>query len=217
MAVALAGTFVMGSVAAQPLVTRDWRVLALADALLVGGLAISIYAAASLRGAFGLAPEARDLVTSGAYRLVRHPLYLGELVAATGALLPVLAPLPILIFALFCLCQFTRAVLEERALTAAFPQYVRYRRQTPSLVPWPRSKARSARPRVTPAGWPAWLVLLPNAASREDEDRALTSRDRVDQEGNDDARQQERAAADQAGPPSRAPDDHERFLTIRRG
>ena len=138
LAVALAGTFVMGVISVQPPTTQDWRVLALADSLLAGGLAFSIYAAASLRRCFGLAPEARGLVTSGAYRLVRHPLYLGELVAAVGALLPVLGPLPILVFGIFCLCQVTRAVLEERTLAAAFPEYVDYRRRTPALVPWPR-------------------------------------------------------------------------------
>jgi hypothetical protein len=94
----------MGTIAGQPVTAPDRRVLVLADSLLVGGLLFSIYAAASLRRCFGLAPEARELVTSGAYRLVRHPLYLGEFVAATGALLPVLAPLPMLIFGLFCLC-----------------------------------------------------------------------------------------------------------------
>jgi protein-S-isoprenylcysteine O-methyltransferase Ste14 len=138
LAVAFAGTFVMGAVAAQPPTTHDWRVLALSDALLLGGLAFATYAVASLRSSFGLAPEARELVTSGAYRLVRHPIYLGELVAATGALLPVVAPLTTLIFAMFCLCQFVRAVLEERVLSAAFPQYEDYRRRTPGLVPWPR-------------------------------------------------------------------------------
>jgi protein-S-isoprenylcysteine O-methyltransferase Ste14 len=142
-AVAVVGTFIMGAVAAQPPTTNDWRVLAVADLLLVGGLAFSIYAAVSLRESFGMAAEARELVTSGAYRLVRHPIYLGELVAATGALLPALAPMTTLIFAIFCLSQIARAVLEERVLNAAFSHYEEYRRRTPALVPWPRPNIRT--------------------------------------------------------------------------
>ena len=151
LAVPMLGTFGMGAIALQPPTTADWRVLALADSLLVGGLTFSIYAAASLGRCFGLAPEARGLVTSGAYRLVRHPLYLGELVAALGALLPVLAPPATLIFSLFCLCQAARAVLEERALTAAFPEYAEYRRRTPALVPWPRPGSHPGGSRANPA------------------------------------------------------------------
>jgi protein-S-isoprenylcysteine O-methyltransferase Ste14 len=142
-AVALVGTFIMGVAAAQPPTTHDWRILAVSDALLVGGLAFSIYAAASLGGSFALAAEARELVTSGAYRLVRHPIYLGELVAATGALLPVLTPSTALIFVVFCLSQIARTMLEERALSAAFSQYEEYRRRTPVLVPWPHPSIRA--------------------------------------------------------------------------
>jgi protein-S-isoprenylcysteine O-methyltransferase Ste14 len=152
MAVALAGTFGMCAAAAQPLTTQDWRILTLADALLALGLAFSVYAAASLGPCFGLAPEARGVVTTGPYRLVRHPLYLGELVAAVGILLPVLTPLTTLIFGLFCLCQATRAGLEERVLAAAFPEYRAYRRRTPALLPWPRPRSPSARLQEAPAG-----------------------------------------------------------------
>jgi protein-S-isoprenylcysteine O-methyltransferase Ste14 len=141
MAVALAGTFMMSATVARPGTMQDWRVLALSDLLMTVGLAVSIYAAASLRDCFGLAAEARGVVTSGAYRLVRHPLYLGELVAALGVLLPVVAPLTTLIFGLFCLCQVTRAMLEERDLAAAFPEYTAYRRRTPALLPWPRPRS----------------------------------------------------------------------------
>jgi protein-S-isoprenylcysteine O-methyltransferase Ste14 len=136
--VAVAGTFVMGAVAGQPATIEDWRLLLLADALLTVGLAIAIYAATSLGHCFGIAPEARGLVTSGAYRLVRHPLYVGECVAALGALLPVVAPLTMLVFGGYCLCQVVRARLEERVLAATFPEYLAYRRRTPALLPWPR-------------------------------------------------------------------------------
>jgi protein-S-isoprenylcysteine O-methyltransferase Ste14 len=124
----------------QPATSQDWRVLALADLLLAVGLAFAIYAAATLRHCFGLAPEARGLVTAGAYRLVRHPMYLGEFVAYLGVLLPVLGPLTLLIFALFCSFQACRAALEERTLAEAFPEYAAYRRRTPAVLPWPRPR-----------------------------------------------------------------------------
>ena len=140
LAVALAGTLLMNGIVGRPGATDDWAVLAMADGLLAVGLAVSIYAAAGLGPCFGLAAEARGLVTTGAYRLVRHPLYLGELVAGLGALLPVLAPPTVLVYGAFCLCQVTRAVLEERALLSTFPEYADYRRRTPALVPWPRPR-----------------------------------------------------------------------------
>ena len=43
-----------------------------------------------------------------------------------------------LIFGLFCLCQVTRVMLEERVLAARFPEYIAYRRRTPAVLPWPR-------------------------------------------------------------------------------
>ena len=138
LATALAGSFVTNVSIFQPSTTRDWQVLALADLLTAAGLAFTIYAAASLRYCFGLAPEARGLVTTGAYRLVRHPLYLGEFVAMFGAMLPLLAPLTVSVFALFSVLQATRMVLEERVLAASFPEYAAYRLRTPMILPWPR-------------------------------------------------------------------------------
>ena len=136
MATALAGTVLMNGILGRPVATADWWIVALADGMLAAGLALSIYAAASLGACFGLAAEARGLVTIGAYRLVRHPLYLGELIAALGALLPVLAPSTALVYGAFCLCQTARAVLEERTLAATYPNYADYRRRTPALLPW---------------------------------------------------------------------------------
>ncbi len=138
MTIALAGTLIMFVALAQPTTTHDWRLLALSDILVATGLAFSIYALGALRFCFGLAPEARGLVTDGAYRIVRHPVYLGEFIALLGALLPVLAPLTTVIFASFCVLQVWRAALEESVLSQTFADYGAYRARTPALLPWPR-------------------------------------------------------------------------------
>jgi protein-S-isoprenylcysteine O-methyltransferase Ste14/uncharacterized membrane protein (UPF0127 family) len=138
MTVALAGTFIMFVALIQPTTSYDWRLLALSDVLVAVGLVFSMYALGALRHCFGLAPEARGLVTTGAYRIVRHPVYLGEFVALLGTLLPVLAPLTICIFAAFCALQVWRAALEESVLGQTFAGYGAYRARTPALLPWPR-------------------------------------------------------------------------------
>ena len=48
------------------------------------GLAFSLASVAVLGRCFGILPDVRGLVVRGPYRLVRHPLYLGELTAALG-------------------------------------------------------------------------------------------------------------------------------------
>ena len=136
MALALLGTFIMYLAAGQPATTQEWTILAAADLMMVAGLAFTVYAAASLRYCFGLAAEARGLVTTGAYRLVRHPLYFGEFVVFVGMLLPILSPLTITIFSLFCVLQAARAHLEEQVLAATFAEYAAYRRRTPAFLPW---------------------------------------------------------------------------------
>ncbi len=54
-------------------VTPWWTGLAAA------GVAVSLWGLVSLGRSFGIAPADRGLVTRGAYRWVRHPMYAGEL------------------------------------------------------------------------------------------------------------------------------------------
>ena len=48
------------------------------------GLVLVVVAFLSLNRSFGLAPENRGIKTAGAYRLVRHPMYLGYILAEIG-------------------------------------------------------------------------------------------------------------------------------------
>src|SRR5262249_50533652 len=50
----------------------------------VAGLCLSLWALSHLSGAFSILAEARRVVSSGPYRFVRHPLYLGEAFTMLG-------------------------------------------------------------------------------------------------------------------------------------
>lgn len=76
-----------------------------------------------LRRSFSITIEARTLVTAGPYRLIRHPIYLGEMLAAAGVAAIRLCTVNIIVFALFVAVQLLRSYEEEKKLTRVFPPY----------------------------------------------------------------------------------------------
>ena len=114
----------------------DRRSLLASSAVVLLGTLFTIWSLATLGRCFGLFPEVRGLVLRGPYRLVRHPVYLGELVSALGLLLAKPHPLVVALFAVFVALQYWRTIYEERALAAAYPsEYPAYARRVPRLVP----------------------------------------------------------------------------------
>jgi protein-S-isoprenylcysteine O-methyltransferase Ste14 len=116
---------------------------------LVAGEAVALASCAwllvsvlALGRCFGLLPEVRGLVTRGPYRLVRHPVYLGELGAAAGLVAGAPSTRNLTAMAALVAAQLTRMRLEERALERAFPEYAAYAAITPRLLPW-RLRQRS--------------------------------------------------------------------------
>jgi protein-S-isoprenylcysteine O-methyltransferase Ste14 len=82
-----------------------------------------------LRRSFSLEPEARTLVTSGPYRLARHPIYTVYLLINAGILLRHLTVPFALVLAAWVALLLIRVRYEEGVLTAAFPEYAEYRRR----------------------------------------------------------------------------------------
>ena len=101
--------------------------LYVADVFLLTGLAFSIYAAAYLGRCFGVMADARGLVTSGPYQIVRHPLYLGEIVTMSGMVIgSQRVALAVIALAVIVALQVIRATFEEQTIAAAFPDYASY-------------------------------------------------------------------------------------------
>ena len=94
------------------------------------GYALIFWSLVCLGTRFGIAPADRGLVIRGPYRLVRHPMYLGELVLR-AALVTASAQILIgwVMLAALCTIQIIRAVREEQVISgyAAYVDQVPYR------------------------------------------------------------------------------------------
>ena len=134
-AVALAGTSLPVLLTLAPPQPPDPVFLTVGAALLITGTAWTILALAALGRSFGVLPEARGLATNGPYRLIRHPVYLGEIVVLAGVAVTTPSPFALGLFATFVALQYWRAINEELVLARAFPDYDGYARTTWRILP----------------------------------------------------------------------------------
>lgn len=80
--------------------------------------------------------ENPELVTTGPYRLVRHPIYSGFILAFIGSYLVTSQSWMLLL--VICVPYFIySAVMEERLMDGQFPdQYADYKKRTKMLIPF---------------------------------------------------------------------------------
>jgi protein-S-isoprenylcysteine O-methyltransferase Ste14 len=106
--------------------------------LFVLGLGFAIWARLHIGRNWGSPMSQKDepdLVTSGPYRLVRHPIYSGILVAGVGTAVA-LNWIWLVVMVLVGIYFVYSATVEERYLTREFPDaYPTYKRSTKMLVP----------------------------------------------------------------------------------
>ena len=79
--------------------------------------------------------QAREVVDRGPYRLVRHPLYVGELVSTLGVAIVAGTVWALCAWVALCLLEAYRALREEQVLLQAPPGYRAYRARTAALLP----------------------------------------------------------------------------------
>ncbi len=98
-------------------------------ALQLAGLSIALWGLLTLGRSFGIAPADRGLVKAGPYRLVRHPIYLGELIGLVGILLSAPTWTNSGLFMLIAASLVARSWLEEEAIAGydAYAGRVRWR------------------------------------------------------------------------------------------
>lgn len=108
----------------------------LALGLMIAGSTISLVSYVFLGGSFSIFVEARSLRAAGPYRYVRHPVYVGQAIATVGILVVWWYPVNFVIEAAFIAIQVARAVLEERKLMHASPDYAVYRAKTWMFIPF---------------------------------------------------------------------------------
>jgi protein-S-isoprenylcysteine O-methyltransferase Ste14 len=115
--------------------------------LVAAGLAFTVWARVQLgtnwSGSVTL-KEGHELVRSGPYAIVRHPIYTGLLVALLGTAVAC-GELRALIGLAVVAAAFVRKLrIEERFMRESFPeQYARYSAEVPALIPFARPR-RSA-------------------------------------------------------------------------
>ena len=116
--------------------TFRWSLLCIswAIALLLGGL--GSYHIRTFLTPLPYPVEHNQLVTTGVYSLVRHPLYSSQLFAASGWTLFSMS-LSHLLLTLLALLFFTfKASREERWLTERHSEYTAYARKVKKFIPW---------------------------------------------------------------------------------
>jgi protein-S-isoprenylcysteine O-methyltransferase Ste14 len=132
---ALAGSFVMYSILFFPRRELSLSLEMISTVLTLIGTVGAVIALSQLGRSFSAMAETRQLVTSGPYRLVRHPLCLTEEIAIIGVFIQFASMWTVLLLAVQIAFQVRWMHNEESALTASFPEYIAYRRNTARLIP----------------------------------------------------------------------------------
>lgn len=107
-------------------------------ALMAAGTALGVAGARALGSSASVLPRPKasgELVDSGAYALVRHPIYAGQLLGAAGLALVAASRRALLVVAVLAAVLTLKSAREEAFLAERYPGYAAYARRTRRLLP----------------------------------------------------------------------------------
>lgn len=132
---AISGTFAMMLLVVLPagMISAELRLVS--TVLIIVGTILSVYCIRQLGRSFSIMASARELVTAGPYKIIRHPLYGAELITILGVVIGHWSPAAASLGLVWVALQIRRAQNEERVLRESFPEYGDYARRVPMLLP----------------------------------------------------------------------------------
>jgi protein-S-isoprenylcysteine O-methyltransferase Ste14 len=108
--------------------TASGSALMLARAIIVASNTLGLVTLLNLGRSFGVFIAFREIRTTGLYALVRHPMYLTDILLRVGYLVSHFTTFVVVAFILSSACYIYRAILEERFLLNR-PEYAEYLRK----------------------------------------------------------------------------------------
>ena len=123
---------ILGELApAGPLLLRVPALIAGAAAVVtLGGVLLALAAAFELGTNFSFGPQSRELVVNGPYQLVRHPMYLAELLMSAGVVMVAMRLTLVIGVCVVIVLQVVRISSEEQLLVRTMPTYGTYVKAT---------------------------------------------------------------------------------------
>jgi protein-S-isoprenylcysteine O-methyltransferase Ste14 len=106
----------------------------------LAGIGLGVWAVLAMgAGNVNIAPDPlahARLVTSGPYRLIRHPMYMALLITCLPLLIHFFTPLRLAIYLLLLVDLLFKLHYEEGLLAARFEGYVAYQGRSHKLIPF---------------------------------------------------------------------------------
>jgi protein-S-isoprenylcysteine O-methyltransferase Ste14 len=133
--IAIAGTWMIMPAISMPQTWNAEWYLGFSAVGLTLGSGFVIWSLLTLRRNFSIFPEARSLVRTGPYGIVRHPLYATYAWMYVLMLVSRISVLAVVVTGVAIGCEVWRAHYEERVLRKAFPDYDEYASVTPRFIP----------------------------------------------------------------------------------